>query len=168
MIAGSLLAKDGVARKRLVELAIGLSVNQAMVYVFDYLCYPFAIYRLGMFAGGVLMALFSLLVCLGSLWVYDLSKRDWLGIEAIRQIKQYEGGNRFTSFLARLMRRGDPVALLVLSIKFDPFITMLYMRKQNRTFATMAWSDWQMFMTSWVISNAYWIAICYLGVSVIT
>lgn len=53
---------------------------------------------------------------------YDCSKRDWLGIEAIKSLKDYAGENRSGRFMAWLLRPSDPVACILLSIKFDPFI----------------------------------------------
>jgi hypothetical protein len=150
---------------RLLELAVGLSANQAMVYAFDYALYPFVIYRLGVLSGGAAMAVVSFLICLLSLWFYDWSKRDWLGIEAIKSMKTYEGESRFGRLFAGLMQRGDSVAVVVLSIKFDPFITMLYLR--NGAFNGMSRRDWRIFLASWFIGNVYWIVACYMGISLV-
>lgn len=150
---------------RLLELAVGLFANQVIVYSFDYVLYPFTIYHLGVLPGGAVMAGLSFLVCLLSLWCYDWSKRDWLGIEAIKSMKSYDGGSRAGRLFAWLMQKGDPVAVVVLSIKFDPFITMIYLR--DGAFNGMTRRDWRIFLASFLISNAYWILACYMGISLV-
>lgn len=152
-------------RNRLLELAVGLFANQVIVYSFDYVLYPFTIYHLGVFSGGAVMAGLSFLVCLLTLWCYDWSKRDWLGIEAIKSMKSYDGGSRAGRLFAWLMQKGDPVAVVVLSIKFDPFITMIYLR--DGAFNGMSRRDWRIFLASFLISNAYWILACYMGISLV-
>lgn len=153
----------GGKASRLLELAVGLSANQVLVYVLDYGLYPYAIYQFGVFKGGAAMAAFSLLVCIVALWLYDWSKRDWLGIEAIKGMKNYEGESRAGRFFAWLMQKGDPVAVVVLSIKFYPFITMLYLRRGK--FNGMSRRDWTILLASWVIGNVYWILVCSMGIS---
>lgn len=152
-------------QSRLLELAVGLSANQVLVYVLDYGLYPYAIYQFGIFRGGAAMAAFSLLVCIVVLWLYDWSKRDWLGIEAIKRMKSYEGKSRSGRFLVWLMQKGDPVAVVALSIKFYPFITMLYLRRGE--FNGMRRRDWTILLASWVIGNVYWILVCYMGISLV-
>lgn len=150
---------------RLLELTVGLSVNQAIDYAFNYALYPFVIYRLGVFSGGAGMAVLSFAVCLLCLWFYDWSKRDWLGIEAIKSMKSYEGASYLGRMFAGLMQKGEPMAIVVLSVKFDPFITMLYLR--DGAFNGMSRRDWRIFLTSCLISNAYWILACYMGISLV-
>lgn len=164
MAKGKVVGRGQVqVSRRLMELTVGLSANQAMVYSFDYVLYPFTIYHLGVLPGGAVMAGLSFLVCLLSLWCYDWSKRDWLGIEAIKSMKSYDGGSRAGRLFAWLMQKGDPVAVVVLSIKFDPFITMIYLR--DGAFNGMSRRDWRIFLASFFISNAYWILACYMGIS---
>ena len=38
------------------------------------------------------MMAISFLICLLILWFYDYSKRDWLGLEVAKDLKEYEGG----------------------------------------------------------------------------
>jgi methionyl-tRNA formyltransferase len=148
---------------RPLELIVGYTGNWLIVKAGDYVLYPFVIYKLGLLHGGIVMSLFSFLVCLLTLWFYDWSKRDWLGIEAIKQLKDYEGAGWFQRQLSRLLRKGDPVACVVLSIKFDPFITTAYMR--HGAFTGMSRRDWKIFVASWLIGNVYWSFVCFGGVS---
>jgi len=42
------------------------------------------------------MALASLVVCLLQLWFYDWSKRDWLGIEAVKSVSRISASGSST------------------------------------------------------------------------
>jgi len=152
-------------RARATELAIGHTANKVQEYGFDYLLYPFAIFKLGVLYGGLVMSLLSLLVCLGLLKLYDWTKRDCLGIEAIKSMKEYQGASWFGRATAWTLRRSDWLACLLLSIKFDPFITTAYLR--HGAFNGMSRRDWRIFLASWFVGNLYWTFLCFSGVSLL-
>ncbi len=150
---------------RVSELAFGHTVNQFIVYGFDYALYPFVIHRLGLGWGFVVMALLSLIVCWLTMKFYDWSQRDWLGIEAIKSLKDYSGDSRSGRFMAWLLRQSDPVACVLLSFKFDPFIVTAYLRQG--AFGGMTRRDWRIFLLSWLIANAWWSVVCFTGLSAV-
>jgi len=150
---------------RMLELAAGFAANKLQEYLFDYLLYPFVIFKLGLLGGGAIMSVLSFIGCLLLLRFYDWSKRDWLGIEAIKSLKDYTGKNRFGRLMAWLLRRGDFVACVALSIKFDPFITTAYLRRE--AFKKMTARDWRIFLLSWFIANAWWALFCFVGVETV-
>ena len=150
-------------RSRVAELALGHTVNQAVVWAFDYALYPAVIYWLGLGRGFLVMAVISLAVCWLSIKCYDWMKRDWLGIEAVKDLKQYEGSNRSRKWLAWVLNNSDPLACILLSIKFDPFIVTVYLRRGR--FGGMNSTDWRNFLLSWLIGNVYWSILCFGGVS---
>lgn len=76
-------------RTRIAQLLIGLAVKDLTDRAFDYLLYPFVIYKLGILKGGLVMTILACAVNLLVLWFYDWSKRDWLGIETIKEMKSY-------------------------------------------------------------------------------
>lgn len=147
---------------RVAELTVGYTVNQVIVWIFDFVLYPFAIYRFGLGWGFAVMACLSFFACWLTMLFYDWSKRDWLGIEAIKGLKEYDGPNRSARWLAWAMRRSDPVACALLSVKFDPFIVTAYLRREH--FGGMTRRDWRIFLLSWFIGNAWWSLLCYAGV----
>ena len=147
---------------RVGELALGFSANTVVVYGFDYLLYPVVIYQLGLLSGSAVMALLSFVICLLTLRFYDWSKRDWLGIEAVKGLKEYSGPSRWRRWTSRALQRGDGLALVLLSLKFDPFITTLYLR--HGAFNGLSARDWRHFLASWFIGNAYWTFLCFGGV----
>lgn len=151
--------------QRALELTIGYSVNWLTVYAFNYALYPFVIWKCGLTGGGAIMAFLSLLICLLTLWFYDWSKRDWLGIEAVKSLREYQGESRFRKWTATILQRGDWAALILLSLKFDPFIATIYLRQSY--FDGMSKRDWKNFFLSWIIGNLYWALACFGGVSVL-
>ncbi len=52
---------------------------------------------------------------------------------------------------------------ILLSIKFDPFIVTVYLRRGR--FGGMSRRDWRIFLLSWLIGNAWWSVVCFTGLS---
>lgn len=156
-------AKKMNMKNRIAELALGHTVNQVICYSFDFGLYPLVIFWLGLGKGFAVMAFLSLLVCWLTMKFYDWSKRDWLGIEAVKSLKEYSGTNRSRKLLAWTLRRSDPVACVLLSIYFDPFIVTAYLRRG--AFDGMTRRDWKIFLLSWFLGNAWWSVVCFTGLS---
>ncbi len=153
--------------KRFAELSVGLITNKAIDSIFNYLLYPFVIYKFGILKGGVFMTFLSFLACIGIMKFYDWSKRDWLGIEAIKSLKGYEGSRKAGKLTAWVLQRNDPLVFIFLSIHYDPFITTAYLRKGANQFNGMKKRDWKIFMGSLFFSNAYWTLACYMGITLV-
>lgn len=158
-------SRSGV-RFRLGTIALGHTVNKLWDWAFDYGLYPYVIYLCGLAWGFVIMAMLSFIICWLLVLFYDWSKRDWLGIEAVRDLKEYDGKSRYRRWMGWLLKRSDAMACILLSIKFDPFIVTVYMRRER--FGGMTSADWRIFLLSWLIGNAYWSIVCFTGVSVVT
>jgi hypothetical protein len=152
---------------RIAELTCGISIKNLISYSFDYLLYPFVIYKLGILTGGAIMMFLSLFACVILIKFYDWAKRDWLGIETIKGMKDYHGESKLGKFFAWILRRSDPVVFLFLSIKEDAFITMVYMRHGSHQYNGMSARDWRIFLGSVAISNIYWTLAAYMGISVV-
>lgn len=108
-------------KNRAAILAVGLTVNKIMDWPFNYILYPGVIYLLGIWWGGLIMTFLSFIYCLLTIWFYDWSKKDWLGIEAIKGLKNYEGGHSAGRMTSWFLRRSEPVAFLFLTFWYDPF-----------------------------------------------
>lgn len=153
--------------RRIGELALGHTVNTlVLVYAFDYVLYPFTIWKLGLLKGGILMALLSLVTCLLTMWFYDWSKRDWLGIEAVKQLRDAKAKTRWRRVLAWALNKGDVPACVVLSIWSDPFITTACLRRG--AFNDMARRDWRIFFASFIIASGWWALACFGGVEAVS
>lgn len=152
------------AGARALELTAGIAAAWLVRQAFDYALYPFAIYRLGILEGGVAMALLSCAASIISIKVYDHLKRDWLGIEAIKELKAYDGKERIRRATAWIMNKSDPVVFIFLSLKFDPFITAAYLRKGR--YGGLRGKDAALFAGSLALGNAYWAFACFTGISI--
>lgn len=159
----TLIQKKASIKYRIAELAVGITTKDLTDRAFDYLLYPFVIYHLGILKGGIIMTFFSFIACLLTMKFYDWSKRDWLGIEAIKSLKGYEGSKKIGKVTAWIMKKSDPVIFVFLSIHYDPFITTAYLRKGK--FSGMNKRDWMIFMGSLFLANTYWTLACYMGIT---
>jgi len=151
--------------RRAGELATGFATWKITDYAFDYLLYPFAIFRLGPLVGAIVMALLSLAFCLLLLRLYDHFQRDWLGLEFVKSLKVYDGGSTWRRVMGWLLRRGNVVAFLLLSVRYDSFITTAYLRPG--AFCGLSKRDWAIFLGSWFIGNVTWTVVCLGGLSVL-
>lgn len=155
---------DPFWRLRAAQWLVGVLSFKLVDNAFDYVLYPFVILKLGPAVGGIVMAALSLLDCLLLLKLYDWLKRDWLGIELVKGLRHYAGSSRWKRATAWLLGRGDGVAFVVLSLRFDPFITTAYLR--HGAYNGLARRDWKIFFGSVLISNAAWTFVCFGGIEV--
>lgn len=148
--------------RRSFELSVGIFTWKLLDHVFDFVLYPFMIWKLGAVQGGIVMSLLSLTSCLAMLRLYDRLGTDWLGIEFIKDLKKYEGNSWWRQKLAGVMNYGNLPAFFLLSVYYDPFITTAYLR--NGSYNGMAKKDWLVFFASWFVSNGTWLLLCIGGV----
>lgn len=89
-------------------LGVGVLANAALSWSFDLILYPFVIWYLGILAGSAVMTFLSFLACYGTLRFYDWSKKDWLGIETVKGLKERESTRlaRLTSWILKKWRSG--------------------------------------------------------------
>jgi len=141
-------------QKRLGILILGLTVNEAMVLGYDFVVYPFLIVHYGLVWGWMLAVEGSIVLCLATLMFYDMTKQDWLGIETIKTVRDGEAKGKVRKFFRILLDRSDMFAFFFLSIRYDPFITTVYMRRGSSF--TMTARDWKIFWAGIVVSNLWW------------
>jgi len=154
-------------KSRAFFLFVGIVVEYVVTYAFDYGFYPFMIWKYGAMKGGVIMSLISLVFCYITLLLYDLTKKDWFGIELIKELREYEGKAKTFGIMSWMLRRGKFAAFLILSLKFDPFTAVVYMRKGANEFTGMDRKSWIIFFGSWAIGNLAWIVVTSAGISII-
>jgi hypothetical protein len=97
---------------------------------------------------------------------YDWSKKDWLGIETLKELKEYDGKNRTALIISNLMQKSELFAFLFLSIKFDPFITVVYMRHGAHQYNGMTKREWKIFSISLVLGDICWTIVIYFWLTV--
>ena len=144
-------------KERIGILAIGHGFKQAEEFFFDYLLYPGVIAWPGAILGGLVMTVVAALACYLYIQLYDWAKKDWLGLELLKGMRDgEEKQNRITRFFQRVIRRGDWLAFLVLSCQTDAFMTTVYMRRGANEYNGMSGRDWRIFWGSIVVSNLWW------------
>jgi len=148
-----LIEKLQVYGSRGGELSIGLTAKYLSDKAFDFLLYPFVIFKFGILKGGTVMTFFAFIANIMTMKFYDWSKRDWLGIEAIKNLKTYNGNKMIGRFTSWILKRSAPVIFLFLSLRYDAFTTTVYLRKGK--FNGMGKRDWTIFMGSLLLSNLY-------------
>ena len=153
--------------KWLSTFAVGLLGNWMMKWTFELILYPFVIYKCGVLWGGLIMIVLSFFICYATILFYDWAKRDWIGIEVLKGIKESKTDSVIGRLISKIVKKSDPVAMVFLSIKFDPFITVAYMRHGAHKYNGLSERDWKIFITSLTIGNIYWISAVYLGITVI-
>lgn len=145
-----------------------ISVGVALLFIvnktFDYLVYPYAIFKFGIVFGGFIMTILSAISCFILLKFYDVTKKDWLGIETIKSIKEYKGHSKIGNFISSLLRKSDPFAFVILSICYDPFITTVWLR--HKRFGVLTIREWRIFWGSVILANMFWIFSCWAGVNI--
>jgi len=154
-----------ISRKWLVDFALGATSVSVLVFLFDDILYPFAIWKLGLVWGGLMMASFSAILCFGALIFYDRVRRDLLGLEALKTLREYEGGRVWGKVFSWILKRGDGAAFLFLSIVSNPFVATVYLRRGAYAFDGMRRREWSIFVMSFLLSNASWTFACFMGVS---
>jgi hypothetical protein len=151
---------------RIALLALGHTADQIMTKGFDYVLYPAVMIWLGFAWGTIMMIFCSFLVCFATMKFYDWSKKDWLGIELLKQVREeHREGSRFSRILSWALRKGDWVVMIILSVYKDPFITTVYMRKGVNKYNGMGLREWKVFITSLIISNLWWTILVNISLS---
>lgn len=153
------------AKERVAILAIGLLGNSLIANGFDYVLYPWVIWRLGPLDGAAVMTMASFLICYATLLFYDWAKKDWLGIETVKELREYAGSSRLVRALRWAAAKGEAALLFVLSIWTDPFVTVAYMRHGAHQYNGMSGRDWRIFMFSLAIGNLYWSVLLFTSIS---
>jgi hypothetical protein len=166
--------------KKIGAIAIGHTIKTTVDWLFDNPLYIFVVAKEGMLFGGLIMTIASLVINFLLIIFHGWSKVDWFGFSVINDLR--ENGHHwlekaknigiknkilkpivrawlyipvnFFALVIWLLKRGDVVAFITLSIVEDPFITTTYLRHGSR--AKLTKKDWSIFFGSVVFSNAYW------------
>ena len=162
---GSILSRLATIKNRALFLVVGVIASQILVGGFDYVLYPFVIWRFGLLKGGAVMALLSLVACSSVLVFYNLTKKDWFGIELAKELREYKGRKIVFRIVSWVLKRGQLASFFILSLKFDPFTTVAYMRPGANEFPEMDSKSWKIFFASWLVGNLSWLAVIFTGIS---
>jgi len=155
-------------KERIGIMAVGHTFKQVEEFIFDYTMYPAVIALLGAVTGGLVMTAFSALMCWLYIRFYDWSKKDWLGLELLKKVRDgEENGGRVARFVRRIARKGDGAAFFALSVYTDPFVTTVYLRKGTKQYNGLSRRDWDIFWASVLVANLWWTVLMSAAVETI-
>lgn len=146
-------------------MALGHTVKKLEELLFDWLIYgavaAWATASFGAMQGSLvtfaIMAPVSAVVCFAYLKFYDWSKQDWFGFEVAKELRDSIDGEGFWKrLLRRVLRLGTIPAYIAMSVWFDPFMTMVYLRKGSAQYNGLSRNERLLFLGSVLISNGYW------------
>ena len=167
----------GQMRRHIARLARWSSAHVAIrieEYAFDYLLYPFMLYRggdlllstllapfnprpealsaAGYWAGFAVLIAASIAINVAYVRAYDRLKTDWFGFEALKDAVE-----RLPSGLRQQPWREATrfAAFAYLSIWHNPLFATLFMRREPSAYA-MTPADWRTFWMAIVIANIGW------------
>ena len=146
-------------KKRLATLVVGWSADKISNCSFEYILYPAVIGYWGLLKGGAFMISLSVILSLLEIKLYDFLKIDWLGIEAVKGIRDGEAKSIWERITQWVMKKGDIFALVVLSIYSEPVKVTLYMRRGSNKFNGFSRRDRIVFITSVLIGNISWAVV---------
>ncbi len=141
---------------RIATLLIGHTADQLMTKGYTYGLVPLIMLHFGALNGTILNFVLSFLLCLLTMRLYDWAKKDWLGIETLKEIREESHSeNLFSRMFSWALRKGDWAVMLVLSVFKDAFYCTVWMRKGAHQYDGMSLRDWKVFMTTLVISTLW-------------
>ena len=169
-----------VRHRRLAQAVAGWGFWYLTSWIFDNILYVAAIAIWGPVFGGGVMTVIAMGITFCFMLFYERGRTDWLGVNAVEEIRRdgfrwvrtlesSEYRSRIIRHLVQiivfiprqlsrlvlfLLRQGDVVAFLVLSIQTDPFITTAFLR--HGRFDGLRRRDWIIFAASGLLSNFYW------------
>jgi len=152
-------------KERIGIMAVGHTFKQVEEFIFDYTMYPAVIAWLGAVTGGLVMTAFSAFICWLYILFYDWSKKDWLGLELLKEVRDgEEKQSRIAHLVQKIARKGDWTAFFILSVYTDPFVTTVYLRKGAEKYNCLSPRDWKIFWGSVLVANLWWTVAMSLAV----
>lgn len=143
--------------EKIATFGAGVAIKKTLDYGFDYGLYPIALIYFGYIWGGVIMTFASVFLNLAVIRAYDWSKRDWLMLESLKELKHESRVEGVGGFVGWVLRKGDVPAFVILSWIEDAIVVTLYLRHGVNQFNGLSRRDWTIFWASTVVSNLFWI-----------
>ena len=154
--------------QRILLFLTGTSFIYFTSWLFDYVLYPFVIYKAGLTKGFVIMIFLSFLSCILMFLIYDFLKKDFLAIEyskeKLNSIIANNKGGKLRKALIWVLKRSTIFLFVFLSV-YDPFIATIFMRKGSYQYNGLNKRDWGVFSLSLIIGNGIWAVTVFTGLS---
>ena len=153
---------------KVLLLFSGTFVLYATAWLFDYILYPFVIYRAGLLYGFFIMIILSFINCLLFLLVYNYLKKDIFSFEyskkKISDFVDTTNGNWLKRTFRSILKHSKIILFIFLSV-YDPFIATVFMQKGNNGYNRMTAYDWNILILSVIIGNGIWAPTVFAGIS---
>lgn len=153
-------------RTNIVKLAGGFTIYNIFERFFDYILCGWLILQFGPIKGGIAIVVISITVDLLTLKFYDWSKEDWLGLEMLKSIKEYNGKYLIGRAIGWILTQSVLVQILFLPFIINPFRVVVYMRHGAYTYNGLIKRDWAIFLYSTFIGSIYWVGVIYGGIEI--
>lgn len=152
-------------KERIGLMAVGYTAKRVEELVFDFTLYPAMIAWLGTVNGGLVMTAVSALMCYLYILFYDWAKKDWLGLELVKEMRDGEvQEGRIARFVQSVARKGNWLAFVALSLYTDPFVTTVYLRQDADAYNGLSPRDWKIFWASVLLANLWWTTLMTFAV----
>lgn len=152
-------------KERIGTMALGHTFKKVEEFLFDFTLYPAMIAFFGSVIGGLIMTMLSALACYLTLLFYDWSKRDWLGLELLKEVRDgEEQSGHLARFAQSMARKSNWLAFIFFSCYFDPFVATVYMRKGAEAYNGLTSRDWRIFWGSVAVANFWWTVMMTIAV----
>jgi hypothetical protein len=104
------------------------------------------------------MGSLSAFLCYWYLRAYDWSECDWFGFEILKSVRDDDSARLgwFARVIRWVARKGTIPAFFILSVRTDPFMTTVYLRKKESRYRGLTGRDLKIFWASVLVSNGYW------------
>lgn len=146
-------------------IAVGHTAKKIEEHIVDWLIYGVVITYFtiafgplyGSLATFAVMTPFTAILCLVYIRLYDWAGKDWLGFEALKELREEQAhGGFFARLTYRIARHGGFPAFIALSIYGDAFMATVYLRRGSHAYNGLSLWDHVIFWSSVFVSNAYW------------
>lgn len=128
---------------------------------FDWILYPLAIFQFGLGFGFLIMASLSVVLNLSLVKLYDVTGKDWLGAESLKEAEEYLGEKK--AWIKKLLDRSKILKFVAFST-YDPFIATVYFRKREQAFKGLSARDWKIFWGATLVGNGLWALGMFSGI----
>ena len=136
------------------ERVAGYATLTVVSVVIEDFIWPATMLFLGSFIGGIVMFCIALIVNLVLIWAYDKIKKDVFAFEALHELTEHKQKGVSKQLLAKFIKAGRVPAFVAISF-YDPFLSVIYMRKGIGTYKMQA-RDWGYFSLGMIIACIGW------------
>lgn len=164
-LVGFAARERNVLVERIGSSSAFLIFDRIVSNLFDYGLYPIAFWLTDIYVGGykgfllagIIMTVLSFLICWLWIYLYDFFEVNLLILEDVRRLRN-NGTDKsgWKGMIARILKKGNFLGFLIMSIKYDPFFTSIYMREDEESKGLKGLRNWIIFIGSVAIGNLWW------------